>query len=212
MKKNLFLIALVLLCLGYSSCTKKDQQLPSTDNKIDSSKLQALVSKYNLKPTKTAPQAWQRNFDNIESLEKFLENNHKEGKLKPSATAGASGLSGATGGVTTYTYPSSQVIYSAQLNMPALQSVAFPSYFVLSWLNNAIVSFNLYIPGSNYGSYAFNPTVQTVSGSNILVKGIYMESYGVGGVYTYEKFWDFKFTATYSSTSITATASFTPRP
>jgi hypothetical protein len=195
--KNYLLALLVITSLA--SCKKKSDEIETKDQ----TKLAELSNKYNLSKIDSAIHLTQpiRQFSTVADFEKFLATNKKnKASINVQVNVDSSKKTSINNRNFNQTYVSTDDInYAAVLDFPAGD---FPSMAQLGWMVGwgtmpivSAYSSNLIYPGANFGSFVYTQTIGsafgwTESGGPILFKGLYIEIYGVGGVYTYTRVFD----------------------
>ncbi|TFF33964.1 hypothetical protein [Mucilaginibacter psychrotolerans] len=211
MKKHLFFITIVFSI--FTSCSKSSgDQSPA---EIQTQKVQQLERKYGLQRLTTNQIQNRKNtrqFNSLDELERYLAGKPQTkafSEVKGIMELKESGNSDVVGGKRLDATYSGSGPYSATLTLT--NSEGYPDKLALVWSANSAATGTLYFTGSNAGSFTWIQKQGYDFNHTVYIRGDYIETFGVNGLYTWSKAYDFSFEGGWGAGQIGGSATYTPK-
>lgn len=203
MKK--FALFLALIGLAAASCTKDSVSSTSNENDV---RAKLIAQKYHLTLIENNSKPLTKSFATFDEFENFLKTRNKKVSVKGEGVVTSSnGKYGTIRTMAEYTLVGST--YAATIHFSGFTS--YPDLLSLSWELGGSASSQLYYSGSNYGTWAYTQITGADINNQITVLGIYSETFGVGGLYTYTNNYNYRYdSGTWGGGHIYGYASFAP--
>lgn len=207
------LVALVAVALSFASCKKT----LSPQEQVDAKKSAALIKKYGLTPISSSDAkkvTYTKEFRNFDDFEKYLikreqeETTFKSQALNQKNEVSLSVNKSKESERNTFEVYTGTNNYSATHHFTGFHSSSFPCVVQLSWSTNSSATSNLYYHGTNAGSYTYSQSLGGDMNGTVTVTGLYVETFGVNGVFTYSRIYDFSYRGDWEAGHISGSATF----
>jgi hypothetical protein len=204
---------LIIFVLAILSSCKKEVSAPKSEEKI-----QEIVQKFNLRKNDINLSSPTIQFETVDKLNNYLAK--KEIALQNPNTIAKAHIKQQNQLIVNQTsLEESEITYQINIESAYWDGNNFPQSAVVSFrrinssnIATGVTSFLIY-NGPNFGSWTYTHTIGSAGfikdRINFNAQGIYSESYGIGGIYTYTKSWNVTISGTaFPNDDVTATISY----
>jgi hypothetical protein len=205
-------ILIVLVLTVLFSC-KKEISTPHSEEKM-----QEIAQKFNLKKNNINLSTTIIQFETVDKLKNYLEK--REIAIQNSNSTTKASIKKQNQLIVNQTsFQESEITYQIDIESAYWGENNFPQSATVSFRRidtsniGTDVASMLYYNGPNFGSWTYSHTIGNVGfikdRINFNTKGVYSESYGIGGVYTYTKSWTVTISGTaFPNNDVSATISY----